>query len=270
MDAHPVTEIDIPGLPPSLHLARQDNIAILRLTRPAKRNAIDNEMILGIDRVFSALPHDIRAVVLHGEGEHFCAGLDLASLTETDAYEAVLHSRLWHRAFNKIEKAEMPVIAVLHGATVGGGLELASAAHIRVAERSTFYALPEGQRGIFVGGGASVRVPKLITLARTMDMMLTGRTYGAVEGVTLGFSQYLAENGEGFAMAMELARKIAGHAPLSNYAVLHAMPRIAESQDEAGFFIESLMSAIASSDKDAKDRLRAFLEKRAPKVTHSG
>ena len=68
MDAHPVTEIDIPGLPPSLHLARQDNIAILRLTRPAKRNAIDNEMILGIDRVFSALPHDIRAVVLHGEG----------------------------------------------------------------------------------------------------------------------------------------------------------------------------------------------------------
>ena len=270
MDATAAIAISIPGLPNSLHLARAGNIAILRLTRPEKRNAIDNAMIDGIDRVFSSLPSDIRALVVHGEGEHFCAGLDLSSLTETDAYEAMLHSRKWHAAFNKIENAAMPVIAVLHGATVGGGLELASAAHLRIAERSTFYALPEGSRGIFVGGGASVRVPKLITLARTMDMMLTGRTYGADEGVTLGFSQYLAENGQGLAMAMDLARKVASNAPLSNYAVLHAMPRIAESQDEAGFFIESLMSAIASSDQDAKDRLRAFLEKRAPKVTHQG
>jgi len=270
VDENTATAITLPGLPDSLQASRVDDIAILRLTRPEKRNAIDNAMIAGIDQFFSCLPHDIRAVVIHAEGDHFCAGLDLSSLTETDAYEAVLHSRAWHRAFAKIEKGEMPVIAVLHGATVGGGLELASAAHIRVAERSTFYALPEGQRGIFVGGGASVRVPKLITLARTMDMMLTGRTYGAEEGVTLGFSQYIADNGTGFTLAMELARKIASHAPLSNFSVLHAMPRIAESQDEAGFFIESLMSAVASSDKDAKGRLNAFLEKRAPKVTHSG
>ena len=262
--------IGIPGLPDSLRLSRCGEIAIARLCRPEKRNAIDNVLIAGIERAFSALPADIRAVVIAAEGEHFCAGLDLSSLTETDPFEAVLHSRAWHRAFARIEKGDVPVIAVLHGATVGGGLELAAAAHIRVAERSTFYALPEGQRGIFVGGGASVRVPKMIGLPRVMDMMLTGHTYGAEEGVALGFSQYLAENGKGFETAMSLARKIASHAPLSNFSVLHAMPRIAESQDEAGFFIEALMSAIASSDKDAKDRLRAFLEKRAPKVVHSG
>jgi enoyl-CoA hydratase/carnithine racemase len=207
---------------------------------------------------------------VHGEGAHFCAGLDLSSLTETDAFEAVLHSRAWHRAFARIEGADVPVIAVLHGATVGGGLELACAAHIRVAERGAFYALPEGQRGIFVGGGASVRLPRLIGLARTMDMMLTGRTYGAEEGVALGFSQYLAEPGAGLALALDLARKVAGNARLSNFAVLHAMPRIAESGAQAGFFTESLMSAIASDADDAKQRLRAFLEKRAPKVTHSG
>jgi enoyl-CoA hydratase/carnithine racemase len=260
--------IDMPRLPDCLAAARQDTIAILRLCRPAKRNAIDNIMIAGIELFFSSLPADIRAVIIHGEGDHFCAGLDLASLTETDAYEAVLHSRAWHRAFARIEGADVPVIAVLHGATVGGGLELACACHIRIAETTTFYALPEGQRGIFVGGGGSVRVPKLIGLARAMDMMLTGRTYGAAEGVQIGFSQYQSEPNEGLALAFELARKVAGNAPLSNFAVLHAMPRISESGDAAGFFTESLMAAIASADDDAKDRLRAFLEKRAPKVTH--
>ena len=263
-------QIDIPGLPDCLSALREGTIAVLRLCRPEKRNAVDNVMLAGIEAFFSSLPTGIRAVIIHGEGDHFCAGLDLSSLTETDAFEAILHSRTWHRTFARIEGADIPVIAVLHGATVGGGLELACASHIRIAEKTAFYALPEGQRGIFVGGGGSVRVPKLVGLARAMDMMLTGRTYGAAEGVQLGFSQYLAEPGEGLAMAFELARKIASNAPLSNFAVLQAMPRIAASGDDAGFFTEALMSAIASADDDAKQRLRAFLEKRAPKVMHHG
>ena len=256
------------GLPSSLRAATEGAVTLLRLTRAEKRNALDNDTVRGIDRFFANLPTTTRAVVLHGDGDHFCAGLDLSSLTETDAHQAVLHSRMWHRAFDRIEGADVPVIAVLHGAVVGGGLELACAAHIRVAERSAFYALPEGQRGIFVGGGASVRLPKLIGLHRVMDMMLTGRTYGAEEGVVLGFSQYLTAPGEGLAKALELARKIAGNAPLSTFSVLHAMPRIAASGAAEGLFTESLMAAIASSDGEAKDRLRAFLDKRAPKVVH--
>ena len=88
---------------------------------------------------------------------------------------------MWHRAFDHLQFGRVPVVAVLHGAVVGGGLELACAAHVRVAETSTFYALPEGQRGIFVGGGASVRVPRLIGAHRMADMMLTGRVYSAEE-----------------------------------------------------------------------------------------
>ena len=91
----------------------------------------------------------------------------------------------------------MPVIAVLHGAVVGGGLELAVAAHIRVAEASAFYGLPEGQRGIFVGGGGSARIPRLIGTARMADMMLTGRVYDAEEGFAIGLSQYLVDDGAG-------------------------------------------------------------------------
>jgi enoyl-CoA hydratase/carnithine racemase len=108
------------------------------------------------------------------------------------------------------------------------------------------------------------------TLAVAQRYGLQPHRHRRVPLARAALTQYLAENGQGFETAMNLARKIASHAPLSNFAVLHAMPRIAESQDEAGFFIEALMSAIASSDKDAKERLRAFLEKRAPKVVHSG
>jgi (methylthio)acryloyl-CoA hydratase len=177
------TEFDLPG-PVSVEL--HDDIAVLCLSRPEKRNAIDNAMIHGIDRFFSGLPAGIRAVVIRGKGDHFSAGLDLSSITETDAAALMFGSRAWHRVFDRIEYNDVPVIAVLHGAVVGGGLELAASAHIRVAERGAFYALPEGSRGIFVGGGASVRVPRLIGVSRMMDMMLTGRTYGAEEGAAMG------------------------------------------------------------------------------------
>ena len=78
---------------------------------------------------------------------------------------------MWHRVFDRIQYSRVPVIAALRGAVIGGGLELACAAHIRVAEPSAYFALPEGQRGIFVGGGGSVRIPRLIGVARMADMM---------------------------------------------------------------------------------------------------
>ena len=256
------------GLPSSLTAGQDGAVAVLRLSRPEKRNAIDDEMVRGIELFFSNLPSGTRAVVMHGDGDHFCAGLDLSSITATDASGGLFHSRAWHRAFARIEHGDVPVIAVLHGAVVGGGLELAAAAHIRVAEPSTFYALPEGSRGIFVGGGASVRLPQLIGVSRMMDMMLTGRTYGAEEGVALGFSQYLTTPGEGLAKGLELAAKVAANAPLTNFALIQALPRIARADPDTGFLLESLMSAVASADEEAKGRLRAFLEKRAPKVSH--
>jgi enoyl-CoA hydratase/carnithine racemase len=255
-------------LPSSLAAEMRGNIAVLRLARPDKRNCIDDTMVRGIERFFAGLPAHARAVVIHGEGEHFCAGLDLSSITETDASAGLFHSRAWHRAFERIEHGDLPVIAVLHGAVVGGGLEIAAAAHIRVAERGAFYALPEGSRGIFVGGGGAVRVPRLIGVARMTDMMLTGRTYGAEEGLAIGLSQYLVEPGAGLAKALELAERVAANTTLTNFAVIQALPRIAGAEPEAAYLLESLMAAVATADDEAKDRLRAFLEKRAPKVVH--
>lgn len=254
----------------SLSLEQRGSVAVLRLSRPHKRNALDDATVDALGRFFADLPEGTRAVVLHGEGQHFCAGLDLNSLTEMDATGGIAHSQRWHRAFERIEGGTVPVVAALHGACIGGGLELAMACHIRVADRTAFYALPEGQRGIFVGGGASVRLPRLIGLARMQDMMLTGRTYGAEEGAAVGFSQYVVEVGGALDKAVELAERAAETAPLTTFAVLHALPRIAEADPRIGGLMESLMAAIASGDRDAKAKLRAFLEGRAPKVAHAG
>ncbi len=257
-----------PPLPKSLKVARDGEIVIIRLSRPEKANALDDATVLGLAAFLETPPEDAMAIVLAAEGEHFSAGLDLASVNELTLHENITHSRTWHKAFEALEFGKLPVVAVLHGAVVGGGLELAAACHVRVAEQSAFYALPEGQRGIFVGGGGAVRLPRLIGASRMMEMMLTGRTYGAADGLPLGFSHYVVENGDGFAKGIELARRIAGNSALSNYAVMHALPRIAETGPSSGYMFETLMAAITQGDEEAKARKKAFLEKRAAKVVH--
>ena len=256
-------------LPPSLAFERHGAdgaVGVLRLSRTAKRNALDDATVLGLEAFFGAPPAGVRAVVLDAEGEHFSAGLDLSSLSEKDVLEGVAHSMMWHRAFARIESGTVPVIAVLKGAVVGGGLELASATHIRVAEPSAFYALPEGQRGLFVGGGGSVRVPRLIGAHRMADMMLTGRVLDAQEGQALGLSHYLVGAGEGLAKALELAGKIATNSPVTNFAVLQALPRIAQANPAEGYLMESLMAALAGSSEQAQQRMQTFLQGRGGKV----
>jgi len=255
--------------PKDIHLDIRGPVAVIRLARPAKRNALNDALILAVREIFEKLPETVRAAVLDGEGDHFCAGLDLSELKDRDAGAGMRHSRMWHAALEYVQSGPVPVVAALHGAVVGGGLELASACHIRVADESTFYALPEGSRGIFVGGGGSVRIPRLIGVARMTDMMLTGRVYNAQDGERAGFAQYLVPQGQALEKALELAHRVAENAPLTNYALMHALPRIAEQPADQGFFTEALMAAVAQSAPEAKDRVRAFLEGRADKVKKS-
>jgi len=250
-----------------LQIEHHGDVAVVRLNRGAKRNALNDRLIQAIRDAFQNLPEGIRAAVLDGSGDHFCAGLDLSELQERDAGAGMHHSRMWHAALEQVQFGPVPVVAALHGAVVGGGLELAASCHVRVADDTTFYALPEGSRGIFVGGGGSVRIPRLIGVARMTDMMLTGRVYGAQEGERAGFAQYLVPKGQAFDKALELAGRIAKNAPLTNYALMHALPRIAEQPADQGYLTEALMSAIAQSAPEAKERVRAFLEGRAGKVS---
>ncbi|MGY3605290.1 MULTISPECIES: crotonase/enoyl-CoA hydratase family protein [unclassified Bradyrhizobium] len=249
-------------------LTIENNGAVLTvgLNRPAKRNALNDGIMLAIQDCFSDIPDGVGAIVVHGIGDHFSSGLDLSELSERDATEGLQHSQMWHRVFDRIQYSRVPVIAALRGAVIGGGLELACAAHIRVAEPSAYFALPEGQRGIFVGGGGSVRLPRLIGVPRMIDMMLTGRVYSATEGAAYGFAQYLTDAGGALPKAIELAERIAGNAPLTNFAVLQALPMIAEANPQTGLLMESLMATVAQSDKEAKRRIREFLEHKTAKV----
>jgi enoyl-CoA hydratase/carnithine racemase/acyl-CoA synthetase (AMP-forming)/AMP-acid ligase II len=248
-------------LPNSLTARQHGPVALLRLSRPAKRNALDDATIAGIESFFSDPPEQTRAIILHADGKHFSAGVDLSTVTDVSGPASVRRSQFWYRAFDRIENGRVPVVAVLQGGIIGGGLELAAAAHIRIAERSAYYALPESTRGIFVGGGGAVRIPRLIGTTRMIDMMLTGRTYSAEEGLSLGFSQYLVDDGHGLAKAIELAERITTNTVLSNFAIVQALPRIARSDPEGGFLLESLLFAIAVGDDEAKERVNAFFKK---------
>jgi enoyl-CoA hydratase/carnithine racemase len=253
-------------LPDTLRFTTEGDIGILTLDRPAKRNALDDGTIDSLGEFFRT-PPEVSAIILEAAGDHFCAGLDLSEMAERDAVAGVHHSRHWHTTMNRITESQIPVVAVLQGGVIGGGLELASAAHLRVAEESTYFALPEGKRGLFVGGGASVRVPRLIGLSRVQDMMLTGRKFTASEAESIGLVNYRVPNGDGLTKARELAASIASNSPVTNYAITQALPRIVESGRDEGYMMESLMAAIAQSSTEAKDLMRSFLEGTGPKVT---
>ncbi|RME18404.1 MAG: enoyl-CoA hydratase, partial [Alphaproteobacteria bacterium] len=114
-----------------------DGVATLTMNRPEKRNAMNDALLAALDGFFSAPPEGVRAVVLTGSGGHFCAGLDLAEHKVRNAEETMRHSRGWHRVMDQIQFGGLPVVSAMFGAVIGGGLELATATHVRIAEPST-------------------------------------------------------------------------------------------------------------------------------------
>ncbi|WIV51235.1 crotonase/enoyl-CoA hydratase family protein [Marivivens sp. LCG002] len=238
--------------------------AVLTMNRPDKRNAMSDDLLREIDAFFSAPPAEVKVVVLTGTAGHFCSGLDLSEHKQRDAEGTMRHSRAWHQVMDRIQYGGLPVVSAMFGAVIGGGLELATATHVRIAEPSTIFQLPEGRRGIFVGGGASVRVGRILGADRMIEMMLTGRKYGADEGLGLGLTHYSVGEGEALPMAMDLARKIASNAPLSNYVMIQALSRIEDMSKADGLFTESLCAALTQTSPDAVEGLAAFLEKRNP------
>ncbi len=240
-------------------------IGMVGLNRPSSRNAINDAMISELAAYFESIPSSVRVVVLHGAGEHFCAGLDLKELVAKRTGEflpPIRRSRNWHRTFDLIQFGEVPVVSVLKGAVIGGGLELASATHVRVSEPSTFYQLPEGQRGVFLGGSGSVRIPRIIGASRVMDMMLTGRVYSYDEGLTLGLAHYGAEEGQGLTRAMEMATTVSNNSASGNFAIINGIGRIPDMGTAEGMFTETMVTALARSDSNSSERITEFFDER--------
>ncbi|MFZ3582877.1 crotonase/enoyl-CoA hydratase family protein [Loktanella sp. DJP18] len=242
------------------------DIALVGLNRPEKRNAISDRFVRAIEVNVRRARAEAKAAVLFGHGTHFCAGLDLAEHVKKTPMQGVEGSRAWHDVFAQIEFGPIPWIAALHGAVVGGGLELAASTHVRVADDSTFFALPEGQRGIFVGGGGSVRIARLTGVARMTDMMLTGRSVDARTGERWNIVQYVVPKGEALDHAISLAERAASNSTFSNYAIINALPRINEMAPADGLFVESFISSFSATTPEAEARLNDFLQRGAGKV----
>lgn len=239
-------------------------LAILTMNRPNKRNAMCDELLDALDGFFGNPPDGVRAVVLTGTAGHYCSGLDLSEHVARDAEGTMRHSRNWHRVMDLIQFSGLPVISAMFGAVIGGGLELAASTHVRIAEPSTIFQLPEGRRGIYVGGGASVRIGRILGADRMCEMMLTGRKYNSDEGLALGLTHYAVGEGEALDLAKELALKIARNAQLSNFMMIQAISRISDMSRGDGLFTESLAAAVSQTSADAGEGLKAFLEKRPP------
>ena len=246
----------------------KDRVSVLSLNRPAQRNAISEELLAALDLALGRLPAGTRAIVLHGHGPHFCAGLDLKEHhgLARSAVDFMRVCQEWHRVFDRLQYGGIPVIAALHGAVVGGGLELAAATHVRIADPTTYFALPEGTKGIFTGGGATVRVARIITPGRMVEMMLTGRVLDAEAGLKLGLAHEICAPGKSLETALATAAKIADNASLSNYAVVTSISRIGDMSATDGMFAESLMAAVVQTGPEVQTRLGTFVDKSLPKV----
>lgn len=239
-----------------------DAVLEVQLARPEKSNAIHHPLLDELDDAFARKPASVKAVLIHGAGKHFCAGMDLVENASRSAVDAMKSSRRWHQVFDRIQFCGIPVVALLHGAVIGGGLELALACHVRVATPSSWFQLPEAQRGLFVGGGASVRASRVLGADRMVALMLTGAVYDADVGHRLGLSHFLVPEAEGLSHARDLVQRLSENDPLSNLFAMTAIPHINDMPREAGLFTEALVVAVAQSGNDAGKRLAMFERRR--------
>ena len=225
-------------------------IALVGLNRPDKKNCFNPEVSAQLRTAILRAGEEAKCGIIFGHGDNFCAGLDLrwaAESWKTGRSERLPFQFNRNTHFEVLARGNIPFIAALHGATLGGGLETASAAHIRVADETTYFGLPEGTRGIFIGGGGSVRVARLVGFARMQDMMLTGRVVKADEAERWGIVSYVVPKGQQIAKAKELAQRICKNAPLSNFAITNSLPRLQDMGYDDGLYLDRKSTRLNSS-----------------------
>jgi enoyl-CoA hydratase len=245
---------------------RPEPFAIVRLNRPEKLNALSGEMILALSDLFKSIDDqpDIRAIILTGEGDAFCAGTDISALTQLDRDRARAVCERGQALCNQIENCRIPVIAAINGVAAGGGCELALACHIRIASTNAQFSLPEARLGIIPAYGGTQRLAREIGYGRALEMMLTGRTIAADEALRFGLINHLVSAAELPAQAKALALEIARLAPLAIRACLEAVIQGAELPLAEGLALERKLFASLFATDDVREGTSAFLEKRSP------
>ncbi|MDT5155959.1 MAG: enoyl-CoA hydratase [Acidobacteriota bacterium] len=245
----------------------RDAIAHVRLNRPEKRNALTRQMLERLSDIFRWLSKqgDVRAVILSGEGETFCAGTDIGELQSLDEAGAKRAAERGQEACDAIESCGVPVIAALNGVAAGGGCELALACHLRVAARNAALSLPETKLGIIPAYGGTQRLARAAGTGRALALMLACEEIEAEEALRLGLFNRVVERDRLLEEAEALARSInEAAAPLAVRACLEAVTRGARLTLPEGLHLEAELFSRLFSTEDVREGTRAFLEKRRP------
>jgi enoyl-CoA hydratase len=245
-----------------IRLERDGAIARIVIDRPQKMNAITRDMALALAGYCAEVDRDpaIRVVTVRGEGTRaFSAGSDLNTLAEPDPW--ALRNRVEYAAL--VRNIQKPVIAALRGWVLGGGLEIALGADIRIAGRSARLGAPEVTRGWIGGGAASQMLPRLVGYGQAMMMLLSGEPIDAARALAVGLVEEVVEDDAVEARVGALAATIAAYSPIATQAVKAAVRAALSMPLEAGIRYENELHSLCFSARDHVDGIRAFQQRRA-------
>lgn len=249
-------------------LGRRDHAALLTLDRPEALNALSFAILDELDAALEEVARsDARVLIVTGAGERaFCAGADVPELRERDLMAQRRGALRGQAVFAKLDRLEIPSVAVVHGFALGGGLELALACSFRVATPGARFGLPEIKLGLIPGYGGTQRLPRLVGEARALEMILTGRTVKAPEALAMGLVNRLVEEEDADPVEAGLAfsEGFSGHSlPALGFARA-AVGRALDLTLEEGLRVEADLSTLAYRMRDAEEGMAAFVEKRDP------
>jgi len=243
----------------------EKRVGILRMERPEKRNALDAPMLEALGEKLWEIEHrdDLEVLILTGRDKAFCAGGDIEAWSGLDAAGFGRHwIRDGHDIFDRLARLRQPVIAVLNGHALGGGLELAACADYRIAEDHVKIGMPEAGLGIIAGWSGTQRATRRFGSQWVRRMALFGEILTAGRAHDAGIVDQVAAKGRGFDCALELAEKVLGRGPLATE--LTKMMINAAEGEERERVLDSLAGRIAAASDELREGVAAFREKRSP------
>lgn len=249
-----------------LTVAIEDGVAVATINRPPA-NALSRALIQEIDALLDEVENDkaVRVIVLHGEGRFFSAGADIKEFTSiSSGKEFSKLAASGQDVFERVERFHKPVIAAIHGAALGGGLELAMGCHIRYVTENAKLGLPELQLGLIPGFAGTQRLPRYVGMPKAAEMLLTSEPISGIEAVQYGLANKAFTDEELLPKTMELAKKIAKKSPTAMRAALEMLQYAKPASYYEGVKAEADSFGEVFVSADAKEGITAFLEKREP------